>query len=345
MTTTTESSRRRRGRQSARPTATTSLPSIIINEPLSLEFALVTVFLTVTFINALLLSPINPLQCRYWKHTNTTTTTAAATNNNYCTPEQLWKMTWWAQSYAHLGVVLASLAATTNRQVVWEEQLMVVCCMGVLLCHLSTTGVFLWDAMDRALATTQMVVNTSLLTIFIMMLLLTTTTTTTEDHKRLSTTIIATSAVKDTSSDSSSSFSSSSRNKRKYRSAAVAIQLLICVTTVLQETVWEQPLLQYNVVQNGETTGSSDLGKMIAHATTSNYILVSCFLFVSVFLNNGSRQKAVLVGQAVISALKLLVLFYYPPQQGTMEATEVTSSMATLAVLAMTTASLGAILL
>jgi hypothetical protein len=244
-----------------------------LNEQLSLNFTCVLIFVTHTLVNAVLLSAWNPLRCNFYKDSYLSTCEDSQKSSIF---------DWFAQSQAHLGILLACLAYSA-KGIPTLEQLLVGCCLAVILCHLST-GIFLLDIVDTAMATTQTAIYCGMLACLVGLL---------------------------NSDTSSSSNGSNARRKNSVdRSAvsswrtttAVGVNFALYTAGVLQKTPWRLP------EQSDEAIFLN-----LARATSVNHMLIAFLLLVSI----GSiqlQQKVILCGHAA-ALLGTLLLYQQGPQQ------------------------------
>jgi hypothetical protein len=136
--------------------ATLTLPpsgaSSVAPEALSVPRTVVLVFITHGFVNALLLTPWNPLRCAYW-------------NIVECTDDQAWMLNWLAFSQFHIYVLLACIARTSIGNIVLEQRL-VYLSSSIILANLST-GVFMLDLLNPQMAGLQVLIYLGLLSVIL----------------------------------------------------------------------------------------------------------------------------------------------------------------------------------
>jgi hypothetical protein len=132
--------------------ATTPAPAAAPAAALSVAMTVVLVFITHGFVNALLLTPWNPLRCAYW-------------NIVGCTEDQAWMLNWLAFSQFHMHVLLLCIARTSIGNVILEQRL-VYLSSSIMLANLST-GVFMLDLLNPQMAGLQMLIYLGLLSVML----------------------------------------------------------------------------------------------------------------------------------------------------------------------------------
>jgi len=111
------------------------------------------VFVTFGFVNALLLSPLNPLRGAYWNLHDASGTT--------CSVDHEWILNWLALEHFHVTILVASFAYVVQGNVMNEDRL-VWMCQGMIVVYLAN-GIFMIDFLNRSIAPLQGLISVGFL--------------------------------------------------------------------------------------------------------------------------------------------------------------------------------------
>jgi hypothetical protein len=232
-------------------------------EALSVPMTVVLVFITHGFVNALLLTPWNPLRCAYWNIVD-------------CTEDQAWMLNWLAFSQFHMHVLLVCIARTSIGNVILEQRL-VFLSSSIMLANLST-GVFMLDLLNPQMAGLQMLIYLGLLSVML--------------YYAATTTIPITTAPTLLSIKLRSS-SFDARKKLPVATIAVGVQFLFSAMRVVDMT--------FGAGRNGYLGDSSSAVYMsMSHAAVTAMMWTSIILAWATLMTTADQHKALLVGHALV---------------------------------------------
>lgn len=111
------------------------------------------VFVTLGFVNTLLLSPVNPLRDAYWNLHDASGTT--------CSVDHEWILNWLALEHFHVTILVASFAYVVQGNVMNEDRL-VWMSQGITVVYLAN-GIFIIDFLNRPMGSLQGLINVGFL--------------------------------------------------------------------------------------------------------------------------------------------------------------------------------------
>ncbi|GAX29530.1 hypothetical protein FisN_36Hh024 [Fistulifera solaris] len=222
-------------------------------------------FVTHGIVNSLLLA-FSPIRCIYWKRAE-------------CNPDEAWMLNWLAFGMFHVNVLIACLAQKARGHVILEQRL-VFLVTALILSYLST-GVFLLDHINKAIAGVQLAFYMVLLVVII-------------QHQST-----APFQVPLPAQLRSSSFDF----RKQFPIATVAVGLQ-CVLSLFQ--VWDMTFGNGRYYYLGDLSGS--IFNSISHAAVTQMLWVTLILGFSVLLATPEQQKSLLKGEAFSLFITLVLL-------------------------------------
>jgi alkylhydroperoxidase/carboxymuconolactone decarboxylase family protein YurZ len=250
------------------------------DDGLSVYMTIVLVFVTVGFVNTLLISPVNPFRCFNW-------------NVKTCSTEEVWMLNWLALGHLHFYTLLACLfSGILGKQLVQQEDRLAYLCATLVTCSLST-GVFSLDVVNRPIAVLMAVVYIGLLAALMLQTTISTAPNLLAEFKFISGSKLL----------RSSSFDR--RQKLPMSTLALAVVAVLAAVRCV-ECTFGQGLDLY---QDGDTDGTgSPIYQLLSNATACQSILVTLILIWSTCQATVEQQKAVLTGQFIVSFIGVLML-------------------------------------
>jgi hypothetical protein len=100
--------------------------------------SVISTFIAHTWINALLLSSLNPLRCSYW-------------NQSKCSADEYWICNWLAFAHLHVAILLSCLMVKADPEFI--EKVAYLCC-AIIMCYIME-GIVMIDLLNRYLSAIQ----------------------------------------------------------------------------------------------------------------------------------------------------------------------------------------------
>jgi hypothetical protein len=247
---------------------------------MSVYMTIVLVFLTIGFVNTVLITPVNPYRCFHW---NATT----------CSTEEAWMLNWLAWGHLHFYALLACLfSGIYGKHLYLHEDRLAYLCATLVTCSLSS-GVFTLDVVNRPMAVLMAIVYTGLLGALMRQTTIVPPSNLSAEYMFITSNKIL----------RSSSFD----RRKKLPMSTLALGVVAVLAAVrCVECTFGQGLDLY---QDGYTDGTpSPIYQLLSQATVCQAVWVTLILAWSVFQATVEQQKAVLTGQFIVSFVGILML-------------------------------------
>jgi hypothetical protein len=247
---------------------------------MSVYMTIVLVFLTIGFVNTILVTPANPYRCFHW-------------NTTSCSTEEAWMLNWLAWGHLHFYTLLACLfSGIYGKHLYLQEDRLAYLCATLVTCSLSS-GVFTLDVVNRPMAVLMAIIYTGLLGA-----LMRQATVVTPSNLSAEFMFIAGNKLL-----RSNSFDR--RQKLPMSTLALGVVAVLAAVRCV-ECTFGQGLDMY---QDGYADGTpSPIYLLISQATICHAVWVTFILTWSVFQATVEQQKAVLTGQFIVSFVSILML-------------------------------------
>jgi hypothetical protein len=247
---------------------------------MSVYMTIVLVFLTLGFVNTLLITPVNPHRCIHW-------------NVKSCSTEEAWMLNWLAWGHLHFYVLIACLFyGIYGNYLTLQEDRLAYLCGTLVTCSLSS-GVFALDVVNRPMAVLMATIYTGLLGALM-------------HQARISPPLNLSSEFMFVTNNKmlrSSSFDR--RQKLPMCTLALGVAAVLAAVRCV-ECTFGQGLDLY---QDGYTDGvPSPIYQLLSQATGCQAIWVTLILAWSAFQATVEQQKAVLTGQFIVSFVGIVML-------------------------------------
>jgi hypothetical protein len=247
---------------------------------MSVYMTIVLVFLTIGFVNTVLITPVNPYRCFHW-------------NTTSCSTEEAWMLNWLAWGHLHFYALLACLfSGIYGKHLYLQEDRLAYLCATLVTCSLSS-GVFTLHVVNRPMAVLIAIIYTGLLGA-----LMRQTTVVTPSNLSADFMFIAGNKL----------LRSNSFDRRQNLPMSTLALGVVAVLAAVRcvECTFGQGLDLY---QNGYADGTpSPIYLLLSQATSCHAVWVTLVLTWSVFQATVEQQKAVLMGQFIVSFVGILML-------------------------------------
>jgi alkylhydroperoxidase/carboxymuconolactone decarboxylase family protein YurZ len=247
---------------------------------LSVYMTIILVFLTIGFVNTVLITPVNPYRCLHWNVTS-------------CSTEEAWMLNWLAWGHLQFYGLLACLfSGIYGKHLALQEDRLAYLCATLVTCSLST-GVFTLDVVNQPIAALMAIVYIGLLGA----LLRQTTISAPSNHSAEFMFITGNKLLRSSSFD----------RRQKLPMSTLALGLVAVLAAVrCVEFTFGRGLDLY---QDGYTDGTpSPIYQLLSQTTGCQAVWVTLILTWSVFQATVEQQKAVLTGHFILSFVGILML-------------------------------------
>lgn len=232
---------------------------------ISTYMTVVLFFVTHGIVNSILLA-FSPIRCIYWKRAE-------------CNQDEAWMLNWLAFGMFHVNVLIACLASKARGHVILEQRL-VFLVTAIILSYFST-GVFLLDHINKAIAFVQVAFYLVLLIVVI------------QHYSTAPFQVPLPAQLRSSSFDF----------RKQFPIATVAVSLQ-CLLSVFQ--VWDMTFGNGRYYYLGDLNGS--IFNSISHAAVTQMLWVSLIMGFSIVLATPEQQKFLLKGEAFALFICLALL-------------------------------------